>query len=427
MTTEIFSETGSHHTRANLDALLSIDSAGALPERVLVVDDEPAVARFVVRVLQRAGVETATAATDRELYAAFDEFFPEVVILDLNMPGLDGVEVLRWIASHHSGVGVILMSGVDRRVLESVTRLGETLGVRIIGRQSKPMNPESLLSLLRQSSPQSGGPSSEIPGQISLAELEESLARGYVTTFLQPIFDLRSLEMVAAEALARLVHPKLGLVSPLRFIPLAEESGLIRDLTFHVASDALSRCAEWLSENSERRIHLNVSPVMLNDLELPDFFHDFVTQRGVDPSQVVIELTETGPVSDRARMLDVLTRFRLKSFHLAQDDYGAGAATMGNLHELPFDEAKIDRAFGMSIMKDPESASIVRSTVALARELGLRVVCEGIEDGETMRWLGAIGCHYGQGYYLGEPMTIEDFLKMTADVDALDRHRMYGT
>ena len=209
--------------------------------------------------------------------------------------------------------------------------------------------------------------------------------------------------MVGVEALVRWKHPDRGLIGPDEFIPLAENSGLIFPLTAFVLDEALRQLAVWRSAGHDLRIAVNLSARDLSDLDLPGQVAEATARHGVPPSALVLEVTETGIFSDATRADLVIRSLRELGVAIAIDDYGTGNASLGYLKRLEIDELKIDRSFVSSVGTDAHDLIIVRSTIELALELGLRVVAEGIETEETTAALREFGGVIGQGYHLGRP------------------------
>lgn len=238
-----------------------------------------------------------------------------------------------------------------------------------------------------------------------LADLRAAIDTGQLAVAYQVQQDLASGRVVGVEALLRWQHPQRGAVGPDEFIPLAENSGLIAELTAYVLDTALADLAVWRSAGHHVRMAVNLSARHLSDLALPRQVAAALRRHDVDPAALVLEVTETGILSDPARVDVVIAALRDQGVAIAVDDYGTGHASLGYLKRLRIDELKVDRSFVSDMRRNEQDYVIVRSTIALARDLGLRVVAEGIEDGETARSLRDLGCDVGQGYHLGRPTT----------------------
>ncbi|MEW1958787.1 EAL domain-containing protein [Kineococcus sp. NPDC059986] len=245
-----------------------------------------------------------------------------------------------------------------------------------------------------------------------LGDLGRAVDRGELFVLYQPQVDPRTGAVVGAEALVRWRHPELGPVGPDRFIPLAEQSGLVAGVTAVVLDQALADAARWHADGFRPTVSVNISARLLTDHELPALVADGLRRHSVAASDLVLEVTETGIVSDPERARAVVRRLRALGCSVAVDDYGTGQASLAYLIDLEVDELKIDRSFVTGMTRDRARAVIVRSTVQMGRELGLRVVAEGVADAPTLRALAALGCHTAQGEHVGGPMTAEALLDL---------------
>ncbi|WP_432561357.1 putative bifunctional diguanylate cyclase/phosphodiesterase [Kineococcus sp. SYSU DK003] len=238
-----------------------------------------------------------------------------------------------------------------------------------------------------------------------LGDLGRAVERGELFVRYQPQVDPRTDVVVGAEALVRWRHPELGAVTPDRFIPLAEQSGLIAGVTAVVLDQALADVRRWRAAGFPTTVSVNVSARLLTDHDLPRLVAEGLQRHRVDPAALVLEVTETGIVSDPGRARAVVRRLRALGCGVAVDDYGTGHCSLTYLTDLEVDELKIDRSFVTGMTEDRARSVIVRSTVQMARELGLRVVAEGVADASTQRALAVLGCHVAQGEHVGAPVT----------------------
>ena len=243
-----------------------------------------------------------------------------------------------------------------------------------------------------------------------LADLRIALDTGQLTVEYQPQVNLTSRRIVGVEALIRWQHPVRGSVPPDSFIPLAENSGLIAELTAYVLDTALGRLAELRAAGHELRMAVNLSARRLSDLALPGQVAEALMRHGIPPALLVLEVTETGILADPARVDVVIGTLRDLGVAIAVDDYGTGNASLSYLKRLEVDELKIDKSFVIDMRRDKHDFIIVGSTIALALDLGLRVIAEGIEDEATAVALRELGCDVGQGYHLGRPTTPDQIL-----------------
>jgi EAL domain-containing protein (putative c-di-GMP-specific phosphodiesterase class I) len=225
----------------------------------------------------------------------------------------------------------------------------------------------------------------------------------------QPKLDLATGELAGVEALMRWQSPEFGLVSPEIFIPIAEQSGAIDCLTEWGLRSALWQWIAWRDQGIEPNIAFNISALTLRDVHFPDFLQRLCLLQGVPCEALTLEVTE-GATLHAVRLLDTLTRFRIKGMALALDDFGTGYSSLLQLRQLPYTEIKIDRCFIMDAASNEESAIIVKSVIDLAHGLGLTATAEGVEDEETLRLLVELGCDSAQGFLIARPMKPADLV-----------------
>jgi diguanylate cyclase (GGDEF)-like protein len=244
------------------------------------------------------------------------------------------------------------------------------------------------------------------------AELQDAITNGSLTLHFQPKASLRTGAIVGVEALVRWQHPERGLLPPAEFVPLVERSGLGRMLTLEVIDQALRAERAWRAEGLELTVAVNTSAATLLDVRFPDDVAGLL-QRWAAPAGVLgLELTEETIMTDPQRAQDVLARLSEIGVDLSLDDFGTGYSSLSMLKRLPVRELKIDRSFVMGILDDRGDAAIVRSTVDLARNLGLRVVAEGVESAEAWDLLARWGCDLAQGYHLSRPIPLGELLAL---------------
>ncbi|HUK96961.1 MAG TPA: EAL domain-containing protein [Gaiellaceae bacterium] len=253
------------------------------------------------------------------------------------------------------------------------------------------------------------------PHRLALAaELRRALDEKELVLHYQPKADLSDGRIVAVEALVRWQHPEHGLLTPDQFVPLAEATGLIRELTLTVLAEALHQQRVWRDDGIDIRVAVNLSARDLYDLTLPASTAELLAKHDVPPTSLELEITESVIVADPMRARAILNRLSEMGVVLAIDDYGTGYSSLGYLKRLPIDEMKIDRSFVMQMADDRNDAAIVRSTVELGRNLGLKVVAEGVETAAAWAHLKALGCDFAQGYYLSKPVPAAEIAALVA-------------
>jgi diguanylate cyclase (GGDEF)-like protein len=224
----------------------------------------------------------------------------------------------------------------------------------------------------------------------------------------QPKLDFVSGRIVAAEALLRWRHPERGMIPPGSFIPFAEQTGFIREVTPWVLDAAIRQLAQWRGQGLDIAVSANLSTLDLLDPELPRRVKALLEFHGVPPARLCLEITESALMDEPALALAHLNALATLGVKLSIDDYGVGQASLAYLKSLPVNELKLDRSFVTAIADSPRNAAIVQSTIMLSHALGLSVVAEGVETGEELAWLRAHGCDVGQGYGIARPMMAAD-------------------
>jgi diguanylate cyclase (GGDEF)-like protein len=246
-----------------------------------------------------------------------------------------------------------------------------------------------------------------------LGDLRRGIDNDELTLHYQPQCDVRTGQVVGVEALVRWQHPELGLLMPEQFISTAENTGLIEPLTMRVLEIAITQLAHWLKDGFALRMAVNLSVRHLTNLELPAQVAEILRRHGVPPTALTLEVTESTIMADPSRAIAVLGRLREFGVRLAVDDFGTGYSSLSYLRRLDVDELKIDRSFVSKMAGANGDTVIVRSTIELGHNLGLRVVAEGVESAEVWRQLLPLGCDLVQGFYLGAPMTGGQFEQWT--------------
>jgi EAL domain-containing protein (putative c-di-GMP-specific phosphodiesterase class I)/CheY-like chemotaxis protein len=366
-----------------------------LDNRLLVIDHDPAFGRLVKMVAEGLGFEVVLTEAPDTILKTARNWRPAVLMLDLRTPGTDGIELLRGLAEDKCIAHVILMSGMDDKVMETAVQLGRDRGLKMGDVVRKPVQLNTIQELLVRF----------LPTQtILLSDLAEAIVADQLFLEYQLILDCSLARMTGVEALLRWRHPTLGIIAPDQFLPLAEETDLIHRLTDWVVVAAAKQIAAWHADNSALNVAVNISAKNLEELDFPDRLHKHCQDVGIDCAMITLELTETGAMREAVRLMDVLTRLRLKGFKLSIDDFGTGYSSLVQLQKMPFSEVKIDRSFVASMMNNEGCRVIVEIVIDLARKLKLKSVAEGVEDEPALRRLMALGCDAAQGYHLSRPV-----------------------
>lgn len=374
---------------------------------VLLVDDEAFALKVLTRQLARIGydsVRTFERAADAMQLLDSDAHGVELVFCDLQMPDIDGVEFVRHLAHVGYRGALVVVSGEDDRVLHAAEKLAQAHGIPVLGALSKPVTPKRLLEVMDRFI----GMRKFEPGRehraFSASELARAIDNGELVNQYQPKVAMETAALVGVEALVRWRHPQAGLVFPDQFIPLAEENGLIDALGAAVLDAALAQSRRWQEVGLALQMAVNVSMDSLASLDFPDMVLAHVGRAGVEMASLTLEITESRLMRDMRAQLDTLARLRLKRVRLSIDDFGTGHSSLVQLRDVPFNELKLDRSFVTGAADNGSLKAIVAATVAMAGQLGMTSVAEGIESREDWDFLRKLGCDVAQGYFIARPM-----------------------
>lgn len=368
--------------------------------RLLVFDDDPAIVRLVSRVATQAGIEPVAVTDAVTFRQRLGDMPPQAILLDLQLGTTDGIEQLRLLAEQQYAGALIVMSGFDDRVLSGTAELARSLGLDLVATLTKPIAIDALEEVLR--------PLHSAWDLLSPANLMAAIQADELSIDLQPIVTRHPRTLQKLEALVRWDHPVLGRIPPAKFLPAAEaDRALIDTLTNWVISAAIDAHHALRALGVTVPISVNMSAQNLNDLTFPDRLAQRLHDAGVPPAHLCLELTEAAASRDTARMMDILTRVRLKGMQLAIDDFGTGFSSLRALRQLPFSTIKIDRMFVADMVTSRDSRVIVKSIIDLAANMEMDAIAEGVETEEAAQLLEQMNVTALQGFLIARPMSVE--------------------
>lgn len=379
--------------------------------RVLLIDDDPFLLKILARQLASFGYrEVLKCEQAQQALSLVQGQEPPLglIFCDLNMPEMDGVEFIRELARLDYRGSLVLVSGEEERLLETTRKLALAHGINVLGALRKPISTEHLEKLLGGAAPIRQPPRAARKN-FGPEELRVGIDLGQLENHYQPKIELRSGKVIGVETLVRWRNPDHGLVFPDQFIGAAEEHGLIGEVTYVVLSEALRQCRRWREEGLELRVAVNVSVEDLVSLDFPDVVGRAARDAGVSPSSLVLEVTESRLMKNPLAALEILTRLRLKRVGLSIDDFGTGHSSLAQLRDIPFDELKIDRGFVHGAHADGARRAILEASLAMAQQLGIKSVAEGVEDRQDWDFLRNTGCDVMQGYFASRPVPAAEF------------------
>jgi EAL domain-containing protein (putative c-di-GMP-specific phosphodiesterase class I)/CheY-like chemotaxis protein len=391
--------------------------------RLLILEDDPGVGKVIQHVAVANGHDARIATQPDEFFAALDDWKPTHIALDLVMPELDGIQVLAELGERECTADIIITSGMGKRVIDAAGRAAREHGLQLVGMLAKPFPAAALRALLAAPAANSGEAAAnrksanDADPALSEAEFRLALRNSAFHVHYQPKISCSDGRLVGFEALARWSPPRGRAIAPDRFIPFAEQHGLINEFTYMVLDQALKWFSNRLSDptwtstrpqvadlDPDISLSVNLSASSLHDRKLVERIIACCNRYRVPPGRLIFELTETGAMENPTAALEMLTRLRLNGFRLSIDDFGMGHSSMLQLVRMPFTEIKVDKSFVMSATHSNESRAVIKSIVELGRSLGLQSAAEGVEDAGTLELVQQLGCDFAQGYFIGRPM-----------------------
>ena len=374
--------------------------------RILVLDDESFMLKLLGHMLAGLGftsVTTCDNGAEALQFVSVSDNPPDLILLDLQMPGMDGIEFVRKLVEHSYSGSLVLVSGEEERVLQMAEKLIQAHRITVLGRLEKPVSVARLAALMEKLVP-THATSQSTTHAYSNEELRTAIDTGELVNYYQPKVAVATGAVVGMETLVRWRHPVNGLVFPDQFIGVAEECGLIDDLTRVVLKDAMSQSKAWQQAGLRLRVAVNVSMDSLASVTFADFVADAAHAAGVTPQDIVLEVTESRLALDQRAPLEVLTRLRLKRFSLSVDDFGTGHSSLTLLHDISFDELKIDQSFVHGAWRDCTVRAMYDASLSLGKQLGMEVVAEGVEDRDDWDMIRRTKCDLAQGFFIARPM-----------------------
>ncbi|MCP5244035.1 EAL domain-containing response regulator [Nitrosomonas sp.] len=382
--------------------------------KILLVDDDTFMLKILTKMLNNLGYASVSACdngTDALTRIGQADTRPDLILLDLNMPNMDGIEFVRYLVERHFPGSLILVSGEDERMLKTAEKLVHAHQIPMLGYLHKPVSPDKLSEIINKWTPPEKQLQQESEKKAYNAPaLKSAISNRELVNFYQPKVAVATGKVIGAETLVRWQHPTDGLVMPGQFIGIAEQNGLINDLTCLVLEQALLQARIWQENGIVLRVATNVSMDNLTSLDFQDLVVNLAIENGLSPQNIVLEVTESQLMDTDSRVpLEILTRLRLKRFHLSIDDFGTGHSSMAQLRDIPFDELKIDQSFVHRAWADETLRAMYDASLSMAKQLGMEVVAEGVADADDWAFLRRTGCDFAQGNFISKPLKAEDF------------------
>jgi len=380
------------------------------PCSILIVEDHPFQHLYLQNLFSELGdFDLACAKDGEEALDCLKQRDFDLVLTDLLMPGMDGVQFIQGLAAQRSRPALAIMSAASRRMLMGASLVASNLQVKVIGLISKPVNAAALRCLIDQlQALRQSVPAATHPG-IDRQSICNALDNGELQAWFQPKKALNNGRIVAAEALVRWNHPEHGTLLPGVFLPALIAFGLEEPLLWCVLKQAIAAQATWREQGYDIPVSVNLPTHLLNSHDLPDRILAFVLAHQGLPARICFELMECSVPDDISNFYAGACRLRIKGFGLSQDDFGKGYSSYMNLVSAPFTELKIDRALVQGCNANAELAQALTSIVSLGRQLGLTVVAEGVETAQELALLRKIDCTQVQGFLISHAVSADQF------------------
>ncbi len=388
--------------------------------KIYIVDDDEQQASLMQAMAKTIELET-------EIYTSSIDFLAtavtadDIIVLDLQMPEKDGIEIMRELASQNIKPYFILISGFDERVLHSAKQLAESKQLNVISTLSKPFKAKEFIALIKHTHTEcvekcleKANNQLELNNNAENASIEElklALRKHQLEVYFQPQACINTQKLKGAEVLVRWQHPTRGLLLPEHFIPLAEKHQLMNLLTEEILMLAIKEYKKLLAKQLNIKISINLSAQNISDLSMPEKLEALIKSNNIAPDAIVLEITESALMDKVSDSLDILNRLRMKGFALSIDDFGTGYSSLVKLYQAPFTELKIDQHFIERLIIDQDATAIVKICILLAKELNLTTVAEGVGSQAVWDKLQALGCDIAQGDYIAPPMLTDQFIQ----------------
>lgn len=377
--------------------------------RFLIAEDDEFQRRWLNVMLAKLGAQHIVEAENGRVALGLLQTGKQAIdisFVDLNMPDMDGIELVRHLANGDNHTAIVLTSALGSALLFSVETMSKAYGINLLGTFEKPATPEVLQRLIARYQPSSArrGHAKKALPVFTLQEIRDGIRDGQFEPFFQPKVELATGKVKAVEAFVRWRHPQYGLVTPPAFIPVLEASGHMEDLTWAVIERAVAACRVWHDRGLMLSVSINLSATSLAEPGLAEKILKYIAQHGIEPQHITIEITELMAMTDVPVCLENLARLRMKGFGLSIDDYGTAHSNVQQLLRIPFLDLKIDRSFVAGASQNKQMHIALASCLDLAKKLRRNSVAVGVETREDWDLLRDLGCTYAQGYYIAKPM-----------------------
>ncbi len=381
-----------------------------LYENILIIEDDPFQQQLLLKLLSQLSLGQVNVASNGLFALAMieDSLQPDLIICDLNMPEMDGVQFLSCLSKRDINCRIVLISAAANDVVSSVQSMAKAYGFKQIDIINKPVSRLALKNIVNHK--QSDNNSYEQQSiSFTIAEVVSAFHQGQISAFYQPHFDTDTQKICGAEALARWQHPQYGELAPAKFLSTLLNAGMGYALTLHMLEQAISDTKKWQEHFEGFQVSVNVTPSDLSHFSFIDSLLSLLKEYNLKHECLTLELTETEICRDFGKLLEATSRLRLQGIGISIDDFGTGHSSLTQLIEAPFSELKIDRGFVHQMLDSKKHLAAVTMSISLAKSLSLRVVAEGVESPRQQDILTNIGCDVLQGFLFTRALSRIEF------------------
>jgi EAL domain-containing protein (putative c-di-GMP-specific phosphodiesterase class I)/ActR/RegA family two-component response regulator len=387
---------------------------------VLLVDDSVTILNYVNKVLEQSydiqHIHTASSAPEAmQILRQSSQI--NLLFLDLNMPNVDGIQLLSQISELGFKGYVVIMSGVSTQIISSVESLARNFGLNYIGTLLKPIHELDFQYIIDKigGSRQKNSPNESL----KVYEIIRAIKNNDIEVLYQPQVNLTTRSFMGVEALCRMNHPRLGMVSPDRFIDKAEESELIVHITLAVLKRSMGDWKKWAQSGLDIKLSVNVSPIALQQVEFADTVFMLLEEYDMPAHNLCIEITEGVVATNHAQELMNLNRLNMRGVEIALDDFGQKHSTIERLQSLPLTYLKLDKSYFIDNKDSMNQLALINSSISVAKDLNIKTIAEGVENNQVMSLVTEMGCDFGQGYYIGCPMAAKKIFNWQREWSAM--------
>lgn len=378
---------------------------------VLLIDDSETILSYVTTVLENEyhieHIYQASSASEALQVLKSNNRF-NLLFVDLNMPNVDGIQLLKHVSDLHFNGYVVLMTGVSSRIVASVESLITKYHLNFVGTLVKPIHLDDFIPIFDKIG--NFTPPEPRAEPLKTYEIIRAIKNNDLKVHYQPQVEINERKLIGVEALCRLHHPRLGMVSPDRFIDKAEETELILHITMAVIKQAMKDWSKWQQLGLTINLSVNASPSSLQSDDFADSILALLIAHNMPPERLCIEITENILARDDAQELATINRLNMRGVKIALDDFGKEHATIDRVQKLPLNTVKFDKSYFLSFEKDRQYRSALNTSVAIAQQLNLRTCAEGIESRASLELASELRIDIAQGFFIARPMLAKEII-----------------